>query len=168
MPDSEPEKLPLRPRLVMGARQALITAAAAWIAYASTSVFGLREGFWAAISAIVVMQSDLTETENSARDRFIGTAIGGLIGWGCAISWHEQVWIYAAAIGATIFICWFAKLSAAGRLAAVTVTVIVLIPKDEPLWKIALFRFLEVSWGIAVAIAVQITVNWVERRRKAR
>jgi uncharacterized membrane protein YgaE (UPF0421/DUF939 family) len=168
MPDFDPDALPLRARLAMGARQALMTAAAASIAYASTSVFGLREGYWAAISAIVVMQSDLTDTENSARDRFIGTAIGGLVGWICAVSWHGHIGIYAVAIGITIFICWSAKLSAAGRLGAVTLTVIVLIAKDEPLWKVALFRFLEVSWGIAVAIAVQIFVNWAERHRKAR
>ena len=143
-----------RQRLIGGTRQALITAAAAWISYASSSVIGLREGFWAAISAIVVMQADLTSTESSARDRFIGTAIGGLIGWGCALCWHGHLWIYALAVGLTIFGCWLAEVSAAGRLAAVTVTVIVLIPQSEAIWKVALFRSLEVSWGIAVAVAI--------------
>jgi membrane protease YdiL (CAAX protease family) len=42
----------------------------------------------------------------------------------------------------------------AGRLAAVTVSVIVLIPQHEAVWRVALFRFLEVSWGIAVALVV--------------
>jgi hypothetical protein len=56
----------------------------------------------------------------------------------------------------------------AGRLAAVTVAVIVLIPRDEPESRIALFRFLEVACGIAVAVGVQFTVDWAERRRRAR
>jgi uncharacterized membrane protein YccC len=148
-----------RERLIAGTRQTLMTAAAAWISYASSSLIGLREGFWAAISAIVVMQADLSSTESSARDRFIGTAIGGLIGWACALCWHGHLWIYALAVGLTIFGCWLAEVSAAGRLAAVTVTVIVivLIPQSEAIWKVALFRSLEVSWGIAVAV----TIAWL-------
>jgi uncharacterized membrane protein YccC len=166
MPDSNPEPdAGPRPasgsgapstqeRLIAGIRQGLMTAAAAWISYASSSLIGLREGFWAAISAIVVLQADLTTTESSARDRFVGTAIGGLIGWACALCWHGHLWIYALAVGLTIFGCWLAEVGAAGRLAAITVTVIVLIPQSEVVWKIALFRSLEVSWGIAIAVAI--------------
>jgi uncharacterized membrane protein YccC len=171
MPDSSPpgpDDLPLRARLALGARQGLMGAVAAWTAYASASLIGFREGYWAAISAVVVMQSDLSTARTTARDRFIGTAIGGLVGWACALCWHAQGWIYALAIGLSVFVCWIAKLSGAGRLAAVTVTVIVLIPRDEPEWRIALFRFLEVTWGIAIAIAVQFSVGWAERRRRAR
>jgi uncharacterized membrane protein YgaE (UPF0421/DUF939 family) len=137
-----------------------MTASAAWISYATTSLIGLREGFWAAISAIVVMQTDLAGTENSAWDRFVGTAIGGVIGWGCGLYWHGYLWIYALAVALTIFGCWLAKVSNAGRLAAVTVTIIVLIPQSEAIWKIALFRTLEVSWGIAVAVVIA----WIAAR----
>jgi uncharacterized membrane protein YccC len=163
MPVSSSEPSPTRERLGAGIRQALMTAAAAWISYASSSLIGLREGFWAAISAIVVMQADLGSTESSARDRFIGTAIGGLIGWACALYWHGHLWIYALAVGLTIFGCWLAEVSTAGRLAAVTVTVIVLIPQSETIWRIALFRSLEVSWGIAVAIAIAWTGSKLRR-----
>jgi hypothetical protein len=38
------------------------------------------------------------------------------------------------------------------------------IPRNEPLWQIALFRFLEVSWGILVALGIQWGVVWCERR----
>jgi hypothetical protein len=43
----------------------------------------------------------------------------------------------------------------------------VLIPRGEALWKVALFRFLEVSWGIAVAIVIQLLVDFLERRRSS-
>jgi len=138
-----------------------MTAAAAWISYESTKRVGLREGYWAAISAIVVMQANLDDTRHSARDRFIGTAIGGVIAWACALCWQGQVWIYALAVAITVFCCWIADVSNAGRLAAVAVTVIVLIPRDEAIWQIALFRFLEVSWGIAVAVGIVYFVDWV-------
>jgi uncharacterized membrane protein YccC len=156
----------LRTRILGGLRQALMTAAAAWISYESTKRVGLREGYWAAISAIVVMQANLDDTRHSARDRFIGTAIGGVIAWACALGWHGHVWIYALAVGVTVFSCWIADVSNAGRLAAVAVTVIVLIPRDEPIWQVAMFRFLEVSWGIAVAVGVMYFVDWLSARRK--
>jgi uncharacterized membrane protein YccC len=154
MPASSSDEASTRERLIAGAYQALMTAGAAWISYASSSLIGMREGYWAAISTIVVMQADFTATETSARDRFIGTAMGGLIGWACALCWHGHVWVYAAAIGLTIFGCSLANVSAAGRLAGVTVTVIVLIPQTEVIWKVALFRSLEVSWGVAVGVAI--------------
>jgi uncharacterized membrane protein YgaE (UPF0421/DUF939 family) len=154
MPASSPDESSPHERLITGARQALMTAGAAWISYSSSSLIGLHEGFWAAISAIVVMQADFTATETSARDRFTGTAIGGLIGCACALCWHGHLWIYAMAVGLTIFGCWLAKVGAAGRLAAVTVTVIVLIPQTEVIWKVALFRTLEVSWGVAVGVSI--------------
>jgi uncharacterized membrane protein YgaE (UPF0421/DUF939 family) len=138
----------------LGLAQALPTAAAAWISFVSSSLFGLQEGYWAAISAIVVMQTELQQTEFSGRDRFIGTAIGGLIAWGCATVWHGRSWLYAAAVASSVFLCWVVRIGGAGRLAAVAVSVIVLIPHQEPVWRVALFRFLEVSWGIAVAIIV--------------
>ena len=156
----------LRERARVGLKLGLMTGIAAWCAYAASSLMELKEGYWAAISAIVVLQQDLSATRGSARDRFIGTAIGGLIGWLCALAWHQAVWVYVVAVGATVFICWLAKIAGAARLAAVAVTVIVLIPRDEPLWKVALFRFLEVSWGIAVAILIQLMVDFWEKRRR--
>jgi uncharacterized membrane protein YccC len=150
----------LRARILGGLRQGLMTAAAAWISYESTKRVGLREGYWAAISAIVVMQANLDDTRHSALDRFIGTAIGGVIAWACALCWQGHVGIYALAVAFTVFCCWIANVSNAGRLAAVAVTVIVLIPRDEPIWQIAVFRFLEVSWGIAVAIGIVSLVDW--------
>jgi uncharacterized membrane protein YccC len=154
-------------RITGGLRQALMTAGAAWISYVSTNRLGLDEGYWAAISAIVVMQANLDETRHSALDRFIGTAIGGVIAWACALGWDGHVWIYAAAVGVTVFCCWIAGVSNAGRLAAVAVTVIVLIPRDEPIWKVAFFRFLEVSWGIAVAVGMVAFVDCVSRRMRS-
>jgi uncharacterized membrane protein YccC len=158
----------MRARIAVGLRQALMTAAAAWISYETTKRVGLREGYWAAISSIVVMQANLEDTRHSARDRFIGTAIGGVIAWICAAGWHGHVWIYALAVAVTVFCCWVADVSNAGRLAAVAVTVIVLIPRDEAIWQVAVFRFLEVSWGIAVAVGIVYLVAWGGARDSVR
>jgi uncharacterized membrane protein YgaE (UPF0421/DUF939 family) len=151
-------------RLRLGTWQGLMTAAAAWISYGTSSLIGLHEGYWAAISAIVVMQSDLAATRTTGRDRFIGTAIGALIGWLCASIWHQETWVYVVAVAVTIWLCWLLDMSAAGRLGAVALSVIVLIPRPEPIWELALSRFLEVSWGIAVAIAVQSMTRHLQQQ----
>lgn len=83
---------------------------------------------------------------------------------GCAACWHQQGWLYALSVALTIFACWAIDISNAGRLAAVAVSIIVLIPRNEPIWQVALFRFLEVSWGIAVALAIVFLAEWMERR----
>jgi len=141
-----------------------MTAVAAWIAYGSSSLIGLREGYWAAISAIVVMQTDLAGTRTAGRDRFFGTAVGALMGWACAAFWRQHTWVYVLAVALTICLCWLLDISGAGRLGAVALTVIVLIPRPEPIWQTALFRFLEVSWGIALAIAVEFLTRFGEQR----
>jgi uncharacterized membrane protein YccC len=47
------------------------------------------------------------------------------------------------------------------RYASVTLAIIVLIPRTNPAWIIALHRFIEVSAGIIVALAV--VAFWPER-----
>jgi uncharacterized membrane protein YgaE (UPF0421/DUF939 family) len=144
-----------------------MTAVAAWASYGTSSAVGLHEGYWAAISAIVVIQSDVSATKNAGQDRFLGTAIGAVIGWCCALLWHHETWIYVLAVAVTILLCWLLNMRSAGRLGAVALTVIVLIPRPEPIWQIALSRFLEVSWGIAIAIAVQLLSGYLQRRLPA-
>jgi hypothetical protein len=73
-------------------------------------------------------------------------------------------WISFEAVALIVFVCWAANIGNAGRLAAVTVTLIVLIPRDEPVWRIALFRFLEVSWGIAIAVMLVMLMSRFAKR----
>jgi uncharacterized membrane protein YgaE (UPF0421/DUF939 family) len=138
------------------------------VSYVTAGAVGLHEGYWAAISAVVVLQSDLQGTQTSARDRFIGTGVGALIGYLCALLWQGHAWVYALAVGVTVFLCTLGKLGNAGRLAAVAVSVIVLIPRDEAIWRIALLRFLEVSWGILIALAVAAVGAGIVRRATRR
>jgi uncharacterized membrane protein YgaE (UPF0421/DUF939 family) len=153
-----------RTLVAAASHQAVLTAVAAWISFSSSSLIGLREGYWAAISSIVVAQSEWEQTQVSGRDRFIGTAIGALLALPCALYWQDRTWIFALAVGLSVFICWLTNLNGAGRLAAVTVAVIVLIPRAESAWRVALFRFLEVSWGIAVTLLLSLFVERIRQR----
>jgi uncharacterized membrane protein YgaE (UPF0421/DUF939 family) len=114
----------------------------------------LEHSYWAAVSAIVVMASDSAVTLLSCRDRLIGTAIGALLGWGTFYVWHGHYLMYGLAVLLCVLACSMLEFEKAGRLAAVTLTIIVLIRIDNGPGRAALARFLEVSLGIVVALAV--------------
>jgi uncharacterized membrane protein YgaE (UPF0421/DUF939 family) len=121
-------------------------------------LFGLSHSYWAAISAIVVMGSDSPVSLASCRDRLIGTAIGALLGWGTSYVWHDHYLLYGAAVLVCVLVCSTLEFEKAGRLAAVALTIIVLIKVDGGPGQAALARFLEVSLGIIVALAVTLLV----------
>jgi uncharacterized membrane protein YgaE (UPF0421/DUF939 family) len=136
--------------------QGLRTAVAAALAYWLTELFRLPGGYWAAISAIVVMQSQVGATLTASRDRVAGTAIGSLIGLLTALIWHNSIVIFALAVLLVMVLCSALRFQNAGRLGGVAVAIIVLIPRTQPVWHIAIERCLEVSFGIGVSLAVAL------------
>src|SRR3954465_10086522 len=63
--------------LIHGAKTALAAALCWWIA----SRFGLHDGYWGAIIAIIVLQSNIGATITASRDRILGTVIGAVLGF---------------------------------------------------------------------------------------
>lgn len=143
-----------RPNLQQGIR----TAVAAGLAYWLTGLFHFPEGYWAAISAIVVMQSEVGATLTASRDRFAGTIMGAGVGWLTAIVWHRHLLVFALAVLVVMVLCSLLKDKNAGRLGGVTIAIIVLIPHTGPALYVAIERFLEVSFGIVVSLLV--AVGW--------
>jgi uncharacterized membrane protein YgaE (UPF0421/DUF939 family) len=142
-------------RRAMGAFK---TGVAALLCLWLGNLFGLSHSYWAAISAIVVMGSDSVITLTSCRDRLIGTAIGALLGWGTFYVWHGHYVLYGVAVMLCLLACSLLEFEKAGRLAAVALTIIVLIRVDGGPGQAALARFLEVSLGILVALGVTVVV----------
>jgi uncharacterized membrane protein YgaE (UPF0421/DUF939 family) len=122
------------------------------------NLFGLTHSYWAAVSAVVVMGSDTPVSLASCRDRVIGTAIGALLGWGTSYVWHGHYLLYGLAVLVCLLVCSTLEYEKAGRLAAVALTIIVLIHIDQGPGQAALARFLEVSLGVVVALAVTLLV----------
>jgi uncharacterized membrane protein YccC len=125
----------------------------------------LHEPYWAPIGAVVVLQSDREATRKAGLDRFVGTAIGCLIGWAAAWGWHGQLAVYGVAVLVAVTVCYLLRLPTAARLCAVAVTVITLVPHAESPATVALFRFVEVSYGVACALAYTAAVAWLGARR---
>jgi uncharacterized membrane protein YgaE (UPF0421/DUF939 family) len=137
-------------------QQGIRTALAAVLAYWITSVLHLPGDYWAAISAIVVMQSEIGATVMASRDRLAGTAFGAVVGLITSLIWHHSLFVYGLAVLLVVMLCTALNYKNAGRLGGVTVTIIVLIHFPGPLWQIALQRFLEVSVGILISLFVAV------------
>lgn len=148
MVSADPDRLNLQ--------QGLRTAVAASLAFWLAELLGLRGGYWAAISAIVVMQSEVGATVTASRDRFAGTIMGAVVGWLTALVWHKLILVFAISVLVVMALCSLLKYKNAGRLGGVTVAIIVLIPYSGPVWQIAIERFLEVSFGIVVSLGVAL------------
>ena len=150
-------------------QQGMRTAVAAALAYWLTEWLRLPGGYWAAISAIVVMQSEVGATVRASFDRFAGTAMGAAVGWLTAMVWHNSIVVFALAVLVVMVLCSALKIKNAGRLAGVTIAIIVLIPYSGAVWYIAIERFLEVSFGIVVSLGVALawtTAGRLIRRKK--
>jgi uncharacterized membrane protein YgaE (UPF0421/DUF939 family) len=140
----------IRDRAISAFKTGLAAVLCLWLG----DLFRLEHSFWAAVSAIVVMGSDNTVTFTTCRDRVLGTAIGAFLGWLTFYAWHGHYLLYGLAVALCIFVCSALQFEKAGRLAAVALTIIVLIKIDGGPAQAALARFLEVGLGIVVALAV--------------
>ncbi len=123
----------------------------------------LPEFYWAPISAIVIIQSTINP-RTVAWQRFAGTALGAALGALIATFFSAGVLVYAASIFLCGAVCTLLRLRGAYRFAAITLSIILLIAHNRPGWIVALHRFIEVSLGIAVALA--ITQLWPDRSQK--
>lgn len=137
--------------------QGIKTGIAAGLCYWLSLRFGLPEGYWSSISAIIVLQSNVGSTVSASRDRFIGTALGALLGW-AASPWGRQPLAYAITILIALVLCGTLGLKNSSRLAGVTITIVMLVQRNGSHSRIALDRFIEVALGIIVALAVSTLV----------
>jgi len=153
----------------LSVQQGIRTALAAVLAYWITDLLRLPGGYWAAISSIVVMQSEVGATAAASRDRIAGTALGAIVGLLTSLVWHHSLLVFGLAVLVVMMLCTALHYKNAGRLGGVTVAIIVLVHFSGPLWQIALQRFLEVSLGIVVSLLVAVAWtrigNWIRRER---
>ena len=139
------------------------TAIAATISLAVARLFGLPEAYWAAIATLVVMQSTLGATLLISVERIAATALGALAGALLANYFTGNLLVFAAAVFALGLLCaGFRMEKTAYRYASITLAIIVLIPRSNTAWIIALHRFFEVSVGIVVALA--LAAVWPEHQ----
>ncbi len=148
-------------RLKLAAKTGLAAIASLYFA----RLLGMPESYWAAISAIIVMYSEVGKTVSASWHRLVGTAIGVSIGGAFAAVFGPRVWAFGVAVTLTMLVCALIGFAEAGRLAGVAVAIVMLASRSGTPWIIALHRFLEVSFGIVTAVVVSLVV-WPSRNPK--
>ena len=139
--------------LTLAAKTTLAAALSWWLA----QLFGVRDGYWGSISAIIVLQSNVGSTVTASRDRIIGTVIGAVVGF--AFSLMQPPWLsYVLALLVAMLVCGLMGLQNSSRLAGVTITIVMLVHHEGAKWSLALDRVIEVLLGIVVALAVTTLV----------
>ena len=138
--------------LTHAAKTALAASLSWWIAMR----FGVRDGYWGAISSIIVLQSNFGATVNASRDRIIGTLIGAVLGFSCTL-FGVLPWNFILALLTAMIVCGLLGLRSSSRLAGVTISIVMLVHAGS-YWVLALHRVLEVVLGILVALAISTLV----------
>ena len=146
--------LPMADRLGAGAQQAVLSATGAVIAYLPTQALGLREGFWGAIMAIAVMQTELGATRSTGRDQVIGATLGGAIAVAVVLTLGQELGWYVLAVVLSVLASAAINVASASRLAAITATIIILVPHSGSPQHMLLSRVGEVAWGALVGLSL--------------
>ncbi len=154
---------PWNKRLVYPAK----TTIAAVLALLAAQVVGLPETYWAPISALIVVQSDLGSSLKTAWQRLAGTALGASVGALLAAQFgHGEIVFGIGVLGIGLLSSILRLERPANRFAAITFAIVLLIARAEPAWVVALHRFLEVSVGIFVGLL--LSAVWPEKESATR
>jgi uncharacterized membrane protein YgaE (UPF0421/DUF939 family) len=152
----------LKHRLVYPVR----TTTAALLALFAAHLVGLQEVHWAAISAIIVVQSDFGASLLISWHRLAGTALGALVGAVFAIWTGRGVIVFGVGVLAVGVLSAVLRLDRpANRFGAIAFTIVLLLPRAEPAWIVALHRFVEVSTGIVAGLI--LSAAWPEQETSA-
>ena len=137
------------PVLVHSVRTAVAAVASLLVA----RLFRLPQPFWATITTLVITQSSLGAAFTVSWQRFVGTALGAVLGAIMASYFGGHVLVFGVGV------CILGLLSAvtrsdvsAYRFGGITLAIVLLLPRIGPAWQIAFDRFAEVSVGIGVAL----------------
>jgi uncharacterized membrane protein YccC len=158
--------------LEMGTRKSPVGSHSARTAIAATGsfliarLFGLPEAYWSAVATLVVVQSTFEATLLISLERIAATALGALAGALLATYFSGNLLFFLVAVFVIGLLCWAFRIEkSAYRYASATLTIIVLIPRADAGWAIALHRFFEVSVRIAIALA--LAAVWPERQSES-
>ena len=147
---------------VIHLKHAAKTGLAAALAFYLARFLNLPESYWAAISAIIVMYADVSRTMKASWQRLVGTAIGVSVGGTFAALFGQRLWAFGVAVAITVFLCGLLGFAEAARLAGVAVAIVMLVSHPARPWTAPLHRFLEVSFGIVIAVLVSALI-WPSR-----
>lgn len=149
-------------RHVAELRHALRVVIAVVLAFAVVKLFGLPQGWWAVITALLVVQTSVGGSLKAALDRLWGTLAGAFYGAlvAIAIPHASEIGLALAIAVAILPLAFLAAVNAIFRVAPVTALIVMLPiygPATDPLVSAA-DRVFEIIIGNIVALAVAFVI----------
>jgi uncharacterized membrane protein YgaE (UPF0421/DUF939 family) len=141
----------LKQNLVHPARMAI----AAVLAFLVARILGLLEAYWAPIAALIVVQAASNALVATSWLLLAGTALGVCAGALLATSIGPGIVVFALGVlGLGLLAATLRLDRRANHFAAVAFVIVLLAGPANQAWHRALYRFLEFSVGIVVALLV--------------
>jgi uncharacterized membrane protein YccC len=140
--------------------QAVRTLAACGLAWVGASMIGLKEIYWALITAVFVTQPGLPETLKVGRDRVLGAMLGAAAG---------LLVLEAIKLGGpTVPLFWAALVPLAVitarwpnmRFACATLIVLILVPAAGPDFGRPIDRVVEILVGVFASIVATVAIRY--------
>jgi uncharacterized membrane protein YccC len=143
-------------------RHAVRSAVAVVVSLLFARQFHLPESYWAAISTMIVMQSNLGASLPTSAQRLAGTAAGAALGVLTGTYFPENVWVF----GTGVFLLGLVSAALhidrpAYRYAGIALAIVMRVPRPESKAIVAFHRFSEVAIGIAVGLVM--SALWPDR-----
>lgn len=117
----------------------------------------LVSGLWCTLTAIIVLQAHVGGTYQAAINRFIGVAVGSVMGGMCTVLLGSNPISLGISIAVTVVLCYLFNIKDSIRIASISVGVVMVLwglhPSVSP-WTFAFFRLIDSILGIGVAVAV--------------
>jgi len=160
-------KLKIRPRARFPGRldpaqvrHAFKTGLAAVLTLLLCTALDLKQGYWAVISAVIVMQANLGGSLAAGWSRVLGTGVGAVLGTASLYLFGSSPLSLGAALFTTILICaYMTFLHDSFRLAGITAAIVILMaPGSSGYFVLGLERFIEISLGVGAAMLVSFLV----------
>lgn len=138
----------------------LRTAAAGGLAFVCAEVLALPQGYWAVLTAIVVMQASIGASLAAAADRLLGTLAGAALGLVLAsVTPSTKLGTLAALILSIGMLAMLAARYPSFRIAPMTAAILLIsAPSHEVAFISALHRVIEIALGCGIGIAVALIV----------
>lgn len=145
-------------------RHGLKTGLATVLAYGLTELLQLPMGFWAVLTAVIVMQVNVADSIEMCVYRFTGTALGAGMGLAMLLlTPHEEAYMAMALFVSVAFCAYMTRYSSRYRMAAITVVIVLLAGAGEPdPLQFSLYRVFEIAVGVICAFLVSVLL-WPAR-----
>lgn len=135
-------------------RHGIKTATAAAAAYALSELFRLPQGYWAVVSVIIVMQTNLGGSMRVGVNRIIGTATGAVLGAAMLLLMGASPLALGIEMWLCILVCaYYIHLHESFRMAGMTATIVIFMGQHSAsVAAVAFERFFEITVGACVAL----------------